>query len=60
MTKKRLTEDLENMEEVLCRTANSCDLWQDRLIYAIARAVYDILLWILKRSGDENGVNKQE
>lgn len=49
MTRKRLTEDLENMEEVLCRTANRCDIWQDRFVHAIARAVYDILLWILRK-----------
>ncbi len=43
MIKKRLTEDRENMEEILVRTADRCDIWQDRFIYAIARAIYDIL-----------------
>ena len=50
MTQKRLSEDLDNMEEVLSRTAEPCDLWQDRLIHAMARAIYDILVWILKHS----------
>ena len=53
MTKKRLTEDLENMEEVLSRTADRCDIWQDRLIHAMARAIYDILVWILKHSNKQ-------
>ena len=50
MTRERLTEDLDNMENVLIRTAEPCDLWQDRLIHAMARAIYDILVWILKHS----------
>lgn len=50
MNQKRLSEDLANMEEVLSRTADRCDIWQDRLIYAMARAIYDILVWILKHS----------
>ena len=49
MNKKRLTEDLENMEQIMCKTADHVDIWQDRFIYAIARAIYDIILWILKR-----------
>ena len=53
MTKKRLTEDLDNMEEVLSRTADRCDIWQDRLIHAMARAIYDILVWILKHSNKQ-------
>ena len=50
MNQKRLSEDLANMEEVLSRTADRCDIWQDRLIHAMARAIYDILVWILKHS----------
>lgn len=44
-----LMQDLENMEEGMCRTAERCDIWQDRLIYAICRAVRDILIWIIRR-----------
>lgn len=49
MTKKRLMEDCENMEEIMCKTADRCDIWQDRFIYAIARAVWDILQWIVRK-----------
>lgn len=50
-----LMQDLENMEERMCRTAERCDIWQDRLIYAICKAyvickaVRDILIWIIRR-----------
>ena len=48
MVRERLLEDKENMEEVLIRTAPRCDIWQDRFIHAMARAIYDILDTILK------------
>lgn len=48
MTRERLLEDKENMEEVLIRTADRCDIWQDRFIYAMARAIYDILDTLIK------------
>ena len=38
-----LKEDLEAMEEVLARTADRCDIWQDRLIHAMARAIWHLL-----------------
>ena len=43
MTKERLMEDREYMEEILIRTADRIDIWQDRFIYTMARAIYDIL-----------------
>lgn len=45
---KQLIKDMENMEEIMCRTAERCDIWQDRFIYHIALAIYDILKWIYK------------
>lgn len=53
MTRERLTEDLDNMENVLIRTAEPCNFWQDRMIHAMARAIYDILVWILKHSNKQ-------
>lgn len=44
-----LIRDMEAMEQGMERTADRCDIWQDRLIYAICKAVYDILQWILRR-----------
>ena len=43
MVTKRLMEDREYMEEIMIRTANRTDIWQDRFIYALARSIYDIL-----------------
>jgi len=40
--KKELTRDLENMETIMERTADRCDIWQDRFIYWIAKAIYDM------------------
>ena len=48
MNRKVLISDLENMEEIMCRTADRCDIWQDRFIYAMAKAIYHILQYILK------------
>lgn len=45
----RLIKDLENMEQVMSKTADRSDIWQDRCVYAIAKAVWDILQFIVKR-----------
>ena len=49
MTKKVLTEDLENVQDIMCRTADRCDIWQDRFIYTMAKAIYHILLYLVKK-----------
>lgn len=46
--REELVKDAENMEEAMSRTAQRCDIWQDRLIYAIAKAVYDIIQVLLR------------
>lgn len=46
---EELKKDLENMEEICERTANRCDIWQDRIIYNIAKALYHILTWIIRK-----------
>lgn len=48
MTIERLLEDKGYMEEILERTAQRCDIWQDRFIYIMARAIYDILSELIK------------
>jgi len=48
MTRERLLEDKEYMEEILERTAERCDIWQDRFIYMMARSIYDILDTLIK------------
>lgn len=46
-----LIRDLDNMETAMCRTADRCDIWQDRIIYAMCLAIYHILQWIVRREG---------
>ena len=46
MNKQVLIDDIENMEEIMNRTADRCDIWQDRFIYAMAKAIYHILIYI--------------
>lgn len=46
-----LIRDMEAMEQGMERTADRCDIWQDRLIYAMCLAIYHILQWILRREG---------
>lgn len=49
MKREWLTKDIENMEDAMSRTADRCDIWQDRIIYAMARAIWDILNWIRRQ-----------
>lgn len=39
-----LKKDAENMFEIMERTADRADIWQDRFIYWIAVAIYHIIL----------------
>lgn len=47
--RERLVKDIDAMERVMSKTADRCDIWQDRCVYAIAKAVWDILQFIVKR-----------
>ena len=49
MNKKVLLQDMEHMEEVMQRTADRSDIWQDRCVYWIAVAVWHILKEMLRR-----------
>lgn len=44
-----LKKDMDNMENVLQRTAQRTDIWQDRAVYNIALAVYHIIGYILRK-----------
>ena len=50
-SRTELTEDLANMEDALVRLEPSADIWQNRIITALCKAVYHILVWII-RKGD--------
>jgi hypothetical protein len=58
MPKSELIKDIENMEEVMNRTANRCDFWQDRCVYAIAKAVWHILQYLVRHGGVADEVKK--
>ena len=47
--KERLTEDMLNVETVMEKTADRVDIWQDRIIYIFAKALWDILEWIIRK-----------
>lgn len=56
MTKERKTaflKDLEDMEDGMSRTAERSDIWQDRLVYALCRAVWHILTFLMLKFGKE-------
>ena len=44
-----LKKDLENMENVLIRLGDRTDIWQDRIIYVIAKACFDLCRWAIRR-----------
>jgi hypothetical protein len=46
--REELIRDMDNMEEAMMRTADRCDIWQDRVIYAMCKAIYDLLKWAVK------------
>lgn len=50
----KLTQDAMNMLEVMERTADRCDIWQDRFIYWMAKAIYDVILHIHVREARAN------
>lgn len=54
MTKKTLMSDIEAMEQVMSRTANRTDIWQDRCVYAMAKAIWDILHHIRRKEMQED------
>ena len=49
---KTLTKDAENMMEIMDKTVYRCDIWQDRFIYHMAKAIYHILDWIRRKENE--------
>ena len=43
-----LRRDAENMLEVMDRTVNRADIWQDRCVYWMAKAIYDIIIYLIR------------
>lgn len=57
MTRNELIQYLADLEEVMDRTANRADIWQDRCIYVMAKALRGLVLERLKDYGGHNGAN---
>ena len=47
--REELIKDLDNMEEAMSRVAGRADIWQDRIIYSICKAVYHLLRAEIRR-----------
>lgn len=43
-----LVENLSDMETILIELEQSSDIWQNRVIKALARAIYNILTYLVK------------
>lgn len=48
-----LIRDMNAMEDGMIRTGQRTDIWQDRLVWAICKAVFDIIAWILRGGRSE-------
>ena len=53
MNRDELIKDAEAMEEAMGRVADRCDIWQDRIVYALCRAVWHLLQAELRRGGGD-------
>ena len=49
MSRNELIRSMDEMEDVLSRTANRCDIWQDRVIHSMARAIWLLLDFAIRR-----------
>lgn len=45
----QLKKDLENIENCMIRLGDRTDIWQDRMIYVICKAVFDLLRWAIRK-----------
>lgn len=44
-----LKKDMENMENCMIRLGGRTDIWQDRMIYVICKAVFDLCRWAIRK-----------
>ena len=57
-----LSEDMNDMENAMTtiRLYGGTDLWQNRLILQMCKAIYDIIGVLMKMKGDEIGCEEKE
>lgn len=54
MTRRdQLIRDLDEIEEAMIRLGGRADIWQDRMLWHICRAIYDLLKWAIRREDAE-------
>lgn len=53
MTRKELLDYITDLDEVLERTARRSDIWQDRAVYAMAKALRGLVLDRLREMNKE-------
>ena len=49
-----LIKDMDNMENIMIQLGDHSDIWQDRFIYYIAKAIYDLLKVVIKLQNGKN------
>ena len=47
-----LKKDMENAENIMIRLGDRADIWQDRIIYVLAKAVFDLCRWAIRKERD--------
>lgn len=50
--KDRLTEDRRAMHDGMIQIGQDSTIWQNRLIWAICKTLWDILEWIGRKDGE--------
>lgn len=44
-----LKDDLEAMENAMCKLAPRADIWQDRLLWHMCKAIRDLLILAIRK-----------
>lgn len=52
--KQELIKDADMMEDICIRTSDTCDMWQNHFIYAMAKAILHIITYLVKYKGGDD------
>lgn len=53
LIRDELIKDMDAMEDGMIRTGQRTDIWQDRLVWALCKAVYDIIKYLMLKEAKE-------
>ncbi len=45
---EELKKDLEFLDNTIIKLGNRSDIWQDRIIYGLAKCLFDVIKFLLK------------